>query len=294
MRKAYKTDLTDAQWELIQDLVGPARRRPGWPPVDLREVVNALLYQDRTGCQWELLPHDLPPKSTAFDYYKAWSLSGVWQRVLDRLRQKARVQAGKEPTPSLVILDSQSARTGPGGGEDIGTDGGKRVKGRQRHIAVDTLGLLLAVSVTAANVSDGRAAPQVLEQLKGEDNPRLKKVPGDERYNDKTLRQYLEAERPELELEVTGRPAQAKGFRPVRWRWAVERTFAWLLSDRRLARDYERKTWSSAARVRLAAIARLLPRVTRKAVSKTIKKTKVSESGLPAHKTMPQEPLRSG
>jgi putative transposase len=275
MRKAYKTDLTDAEWGLIKDLVGPARQRPGWPPVDLREVVNTLLYQNRTGCQWDMLPHDLPPKSTVFDYYKLWSLEGIWQQVLDLLRQHVRTKEGRQPTPSMIILDSQSARTSPGGAEEVGTDGGKKVKGRKRHIAVDTMGLLLAVVVTAANVSDGRAAPRVLEQVPAEANPRLKKVLGDERYNDKTLQRYLEEQRPELQLEVTGKPDKAKGFKPVKWRWVVERTFAWLIADRRLTRDFEKANWSSEARVRLAAIGRLLRRATRESKSPIEKTPKV-------------------
>jgi putative transposase len=275
MRKAYKTDLTDAEWGLIKDLLGPPRQRPGWPPVDLREVVNTLLYQNHTGCQWELLPHDLPPKSTVFDYYKLWATSGIWQRVLDLLRQDVRAKEGRQPTPSMIILDSQSARAGQGVAEQVGTDGGKKVKGRKRHIAVDTMGLLLAVVVTAANISDGRAAPGLLGQIPAQENPRLVKVLGDERYNDKTLQRYLQTQRPELQLEVTGRPDKGKGFQPVKWRWVVERTFAWLIADRRLTRDFEKATWSSEARVRLAAIGRLLPRATRESKSKTDKICKI-------------------
>src|SRR5262249_51522141 len=157
--------------------------------------------------------------------------SGLWQRVLDRLRQHVRVKEGREPTPSMISLDSQSARTGPGGAEEVGTDGGKKVKGRKRHIAVDTMGLLLAVVGTAANVADGRAAPRLLEQVPAQKNPRLKKVLGDQRYNDKTLQSYLQEQRPELQLEVTGNPAKGQGFKPVKWRWVVERTFAWLVAD---------------------------------------------------------------
>lgn len=262
MRKAYPTDLTDAQWELIQTVLPPAVAKPGCEPTDLREIVNALLYQNRTGCQWDMLPHDLPPKSTAFDYYTRWRADGTWDRLLDAARRRVRTAAGRAAEPTAAVADSQSAPTTQAGGEQRGYDGGKKVKGRKRHILTDTTGLLLAVVVTAANVSDGRAAPALVDRLPAPTKAGLRKVYADGRYHDTVFRAYL-AGHPQIDLEIVSRPAGARGFVLLKRRWVVERTFAWGMTYRRLSRDYEKRVGSSETRVKMAAIHTMLNRLTR-------------------------------
>ena len=240
VRKPYKSDLTEAQWDFVRPILPPIRAKNGFPPTDLREVINTILYQTRTGVPWEYLPHDLTPRSTTFDYYQLWSLDGTWENILVAARRAIRRQAGRAEEPTAAAIDSQSVKAAAGTSEGVGTDGGKKVKGRKRHILTDTLGLLLCVTVTAANVSDGRAAPGVLDQLSLPDRRSLKVVFADGRYHD-AVREAWFADHDGIELEVVSRPAGVTGFVPIHKRWVVERTFGWLMTNRRCVREYERE-----------------------------------------------------
>lgn len=259
-RKAYPTDLTDEQWAFVEPLLPAAK--PGGRPceVNLREVLNAILYVDRSGCQWDMLPHDLLPKSTVYEYFSAGRDDGTLSKIVSALRARIRLQEGREPIPSAACSDTQSVKTTEVGGEERGYDGAKKINGRKRHLLVDTLGLLIAVVVTAANLDDGTFAHQLLSRVTTVDLPRLRVIFGDNKYHNHSLTAWLKAEWPHWSIEVPSPPAGTKGFSVVRKRWVVEHTNAWNGRSRRHSKDYERTPKSAEALIQISAIHLMLKR----------------------------------
>lgn len=262
-RKPYPTDQTDEQWARLKPHLPKAQGRGAPRRVNLREIINALLYIGRTGCQWRMLPHDFPPWQTVYYYFKTWRNGGHWERINQELRIEVRLDAGKEAEPSAAVLDSQSVKTTETGGAH-GYDAGKKVNGIKRHVLVDTLGLILALKVLTANIQDVNGARLLLEKAKGQ-FPRLQKIWADGGYTG-TLVAWVKDLCGWI-LEIVKRSDQAKGrFEVLPHRWIVERTLGWLNRSRRLSKNYERLPESSEAWVYLAMVPLMCRRLAKQQV----------------------------
>jgi putative transposase len=223
---------------------------------DLREVIDAILYWTRSGCSWDMLPHDFPPSDTVYAYFRQWQRKGIIEEIHEKLRERVRESSGKQKAVTAASIDSQSVKTTDVGGEERGFDGNKKVNGRKRHLLVDTLGLVLVVLVQAANIADVVAAKTVV--MAGKLNqPDLQKIWADLGYRGKKLQELADS----LEIDLTLSQKKEKSFKVEPRRWVVERTFAWLGKQRRLSKDYERLPEVSEAVVHFAMIPLMLNRL---------------------------------
>ncbi|WWQ69363.1 IS5 family transposase (plasmid) [Streptomyces sp. Q6] len=268
-RDPYPSDLTDEQWALIEPMItawkqGRVKRSATGDPgsCDLREVMNAIIYQNRTGCQWHYLPHDLPSWSAVFYYFGLWRQDGLDQRIQELLRCQVRERAKRLEDPSLVIIDAQSVRAAAGVPKaTTGLDANKKVSGRMRGLAVDVRGLIIGVVVLAASVHDNAAGTALLDQAAERCGNRLEKVLIDQGFKDEVL---IHGALLDIDVEVVRRnpDGQGKGFVPQPKRWIVEQANGTLMLHRRLAREYDHRPDTSASRVYWASIANMTRRLT--------------------------------
>jgi len=261
----YESDLTDDEWAEVAPLIPPAKPGGNKRSVDIREVVNGLMYILSTGCQWRAIPKDLAPRSTVYDYMDRWSWDATLERIHHALYVKCREQASREASPTAAVIDSQSVKSAEKGGANIdphGYDAGKKIKGKKRHILVDMQGLLLHAIVHAADIQDRDGGAMLMATLFGL-YPFLLKLYADAGYQGSKFRKAMKAILAQTEVEIVKRSDQVKRFAVLPKRWVVERTLAWLNRCRRLAKDWENLNHKARAFLLLASIRLMVRRLCR-------------------------------